>query len=141
MSSAKDLIKSHGLRVTDQRLSIVEVMSGKSSAVSYKDLANELPSSFDRVTIYRNLKSFEDKGLIHVIPNQEGELYYALCNHDHEHHHEHDHNPGNHAHFRCKKCDKIECVDGVQIHSSNLPKGYSADSYSLVIQGICNQCS
>jgi len=147
MSSSSELLKSHKLRVTDQRVRIVDVMLEAETAVTYKYLSDTLPSDFDRVTIYRNLKAFEDKQLLHAIPNAEGELYYALCSHTHndnfsgEHNHDCNDLHKSHAHFKCTKCDSIECLTETPVDGFALPQNYNARQYSLLIQGLCAKCN
>jgi len=136
-SKAEHIIKGHGLRLTDQRLALVTVFQEAEHALNYKELSGKLPSSFDRVTIYRNLKSFEEKGLVHAIPNADGELHYALCKHDHEEKHDHE----SHAHFKCTVCDKIECLDDNINFQPKVPKGYHTENYRLMISGLCRSCN
>lgn len=136
-SKTEHIIKGHGLRLTDQRLTLVKIFQEAEHALNYKELSSKLPSSFDRVTIYRNLKSFEEKGLIHAIPNADGELHYALCKHEHEEQHDH----ASHAHFKCTSCDRIECLDDNINFQPNVPKGYHTESYRLMISGLCRDCN
>ena len=70
------------------------------------ELENDFPKS-DRITIYRTLKTFEQKGIVHSINNGTGEVKYALCDeyctavaHTDQH-----------PHFQCERCEKITCID------------------------------
>ena len=63
---------------------------------------------FDRVTLYRTIKQFEEKGLIHEVIDTKGQAKYALCVTEcttHEHH-------DDHLHFHCSQCDRTIGVDG-----------------------------
>jgi Fur family ferric uptake transcriptional regulator len=68
--------------------------------------------------------------------DNEGSLKYALCN-EHcttsEHHHEH-------VHFKCTRCGQTNCIDDMEIPVVQLPKGYKASEFNLLIQGICPKC-
>ena len=138
MSESLDhLLKSHGLRTTSQRRQIVEVFSESDYALSQSDISSKLPKDFDRVTLYRVLKSFEEKGLIHVIPDAAGESRYALCQHDgHDHNHDDEH-----LHFTCTECGKTTCIDGKPIPMGQIPDGYRVQTVSVVMKGECADCS
>ena len=130
------LLKTHKLRTTSSRAAILSLFFNQHHALSYSDIEKEVSSSYDRVTVYRTLKSFLDKGVIHKVLDDSGSLKYALCN-DHcstiEHHHDH-------VHFKCTKCGQTSCLDGVEVPTLKLPKGYKANEVDVLIQGICNKC-
>ena len=86
---------------------------------------NELEETFqksDRITIYRTLKTFEEKGIIHSIQNGVSEVKYALC----KEHCEEQHHIDRHPHFHCLVCGSIECLESVLLPPTILPQGYSA---------------
>lgn len=124
--------------MTAQRSLIINIFQDFGYAVSNKDILDKLPKDFDRVTLYRTLKSFEDKGLLHVIPDPEGEAKYALCNHDHTHAHGHDHS---HAHFKCTQCHKVICLPDHHEPQVKIPSGYTLDKVIALATGTCDQCS
>lgn len=139
MSTAQEiLLKNHGLRVTEQRKEILNAFSKVNQPLPYSDLKNLLPKAFDRITIYRTLKSFEEQGLVHTINDDAGTVFYALCRHDHDH--EHDHSRGEHAHFKCSKCQRIECIDHIDGIDTKLPNGYTTESISVLVRGVCSRC-
>ena len=47
--------------------------------------------NFDRVTLYRLLNSFEEKGLIHKVFDANGDIFYAKCQVCKDHNHQDDH--------------------------------------------------
>jgi Fur family ferric uptake transcriptional regulator len=136
MKNASDrLLKDYRLRSTPTRQEILHLFINSDYALSYGDIEKEINSS-DRVTVYRTLKTFLDKGLIHKVLDDEGMLKYALCNdactvssHQHEH-----------VHFKCTKCGQTSCLD-VEIPPVKLPKGYKGRELNLLIQGICEACA
>jgi Fur family transcriptional regulator, ferric uptake regulator len=96
----KSILKEFSLRNTSCREEILQVFLNKNFALSHADIENKLSENFDRVTIYRTLKTFLDKGIIHKVLDDEGTTKYALCKEacaHHEHHHEH-------VHFKCIQC-------------------------------------
>ena len=74
------LLKDFNLRSTPNRQEILHLFLRKNYALSHGDIEKEIDNSLDRVTVYRTLKTFLDKGLIHKVLDDEGALKYALCN-------------------------------------------------------------
>lgn len=131
------LLKEHNLRHTSGRETILGVFAKNNAALSHSDIEIHLPENFDRVTIYRTLKSFVEKGLIHKIADTDGITKYALCNHEcstKEHNHDH-------IHFKCEKCGDTTCIDSVAIPEFALPKGYVPSEVNLLVQGNCPKCN
>jgi Fur family ferric uptake transcriptional regulator len=130
------ILREYDLRTTTSRSAILKLFLKNPFALSYSDIEKEIAASFDRVTVYRTLKTFLDKGVIHKVLDDEGGLKYALCSDPcstNEHHHEH-------VHFKCTKCGRTNCLEEVIIPVLRLPKGYMPSELNLLIQGICDRC-
>jgi Fur family ferric uptake transcriptional regulator len=136
-SAASDsLLKSFKLRSTPNRQTILHLFLRKDYALSHADIENEIADELDRVTVYRTLKTFLNRGLIHKVLDDEGSLKYALCNDSCtvvEHHHDH-------VHFKCVKCGQTNCLD-VEVPAIRLPGNYKAEEINVLIQGICVHCN
>ena len=136
MSATTKILKDFKLRSTPKREAILHAFLQKDYALSHGDVEKEVPESFDRVTVYRTLKTFLDKGLIHKVLDDEGSLKYALCTEAcTTAHHHHDH-----VHFKCTKCGQTNCLN-VEIPDIKLPKGFRAKELNLLIQGVCQHCA
>ncbi|GAB2493560.1 MAG: transcriptional repressor [Cytophagales bacterium] len=136
MSSPEKILKSHQLRITDCRLEIIQEFLDKNIALSHADLEEMLKDNFDRVTIYRTLKTFLDKDLIHKVLDDGGATKYALCAHgENEHDHSHEH-----VHFKCEVCGETTCLDDIDLPQVYLPKGFEKKEMSLLVQGVCDKC-
>ena len=130
------ILKDFRLRSTTSRSTILDLFIHKDYALSYSDIEKEVAAAFDRVTVYRTLKTFLDKGVVHKVLDDGGSLKYALCNtHCTSNNHHHDH-----VHFKCIKCGQTNCLDNVEVPSIKLPNGFNAKEINLLIQGICNKC-
>ena len=133
-SELKKILKSHKLRVTDGRIDILEFFLRQKKAISFKDLEEEFKDS-DRVTLYRTLSAFAEKGVLHKIPNDSGFATYGLC-HDTCDSEDHRHD---HMHFKCNECGSIECLE------QNIPvikiPGYEVQEADLILKGICKTCA
>ncbi|MFN3588695.1 MAG: Fur family transcriptional regulator [Spirosomataceae bacterium] len=136
-TAVRNTLKEFDLRHTSCREDILLVFNEQNNALSHNDLETVLGERFDRVTIYRTLKTFVEKGLIHKILDDEGGTRYALCKSScsHEHHH-HDH-----VHFKCRDCGQTTCIDSVQVPVFHLPAGYEKEETNVLVQGRCPQCS
>jgi Fur family ferric uptake transcriptional regulator len=133
---SETLLRDFKLRSTPNRQEILHLFLEKNYALSHGDIEKEIDSSLDRVTVYRTLKTFLDKGLIHKVLDDEGSLKYALCNEacsTVEHHHDH-------VHFKCTQCGQTYCLN-IDVPPVKLPKGYRASAVNLLIQGICERCN
>lgn len=133
----KNILKEYELRNTSCREEILDVFLQRNFALSHADIESSVHEDFDRVTVYRTLKTFLDKGLIHKVLDDEGVTKYALCkercSHT-EHHHEH-------VHFKCIECGLTNCLDNVQIPAIALPMGYKLAESNLLMQGVCQDCN
>ena len=129
-------LKTRRIRPTHIRRSIYEILQKKNFALSQAEIAGELQTSFNRVTIYRTLNKFLKNGLIHKVVD-EFNTKYALCNKancDIKMHHD------EHVHFKCEKCGHIFCLDSTTISTPELPTGFQINFYSLTAGGICRDC-
>lgn len=131
-----NLLKNHKLRSTPNRQTILHLFLRKEHALSHADIENEIADALDRVTVYRTIKTFLSRGLIHKVLDDEGSLKYALCPSDcspAEHHHDH-------VHFKCVRCGQTQCLDA-EVPEMRLPRGYVPEEINVLIQGICPDCS
>lgn len=129
-------LRSFKLKSTPCREEVLNLFFQNDHALSNAFIEKHIDASYDRVTVYRTLKSFEDKGLIHKVLDDNSVTKYALCQDctTHEHHHEH-------VHFKCEQCGQTTCIDSIEIPEVKLPDGYEVAERNLLIQGVCDQCS
>lgn len=130
------LLKSNGLKVTKPRLRVLEVISDKKTAIKQPELEKVFGSEIDRVTLYRILASFEDKGILHKIFDLHGTATYAICSSKCTEHHHHD----QHVHFICSVCNSVYCLDEISIPKINVPQNFSLHSIGINAVGICSDC-
>ncbi|MFM2375483.1 MAG: hypothetical protein RLZZ165_580 [Bacteroidota bacterium] len=140
MSSHSDhlqnVLRDHEIRHTDGRLAILEHFANVGHALSQPDLERSLGDQFDRVTIYRTLTLYLEKGLLHKVLDDSGAMKYALCPEvcaAHEHRHEH-------VHFKCLQCGNTICIQDIEVPAITLPEGYTLVETNLLLSGICKQC-
>lgn len=132
------LLKRNKLSITDSRMKILELFVNGTGALTHGAIEKSIGAGMDRVTIYRTLQSFVDKGLIHTIPTSDNSVSYALCKEDTcsaGHHHD------NHVHFICTLCKSTTCLDHITIPQVQLPAGFTSQQFDMVISGVCNRCN
>ena len=129
-----DLLKHKSIRITDFRLKVLDIFQKNTNAISIKTIEIELVN-FDRTTLFRTLKTFIKKGLIHEVqlPNEEKML--ALCDvtcnvngHQHEH-----------IHFKCESCKEVFCKEP-EINPNISIAGFLIKNLEISITGICKDC-
>jgi Fur family transcriptional regulator, ferric uptake regulator len=131
-----NILKKNQLSVTGSRKKILELFLQSNGALAHSDIEKKTGEKFDRVTVYRTLQSFLDKGIIHTIPTSDNSIRYALCKDDCSTGHHHD----NHVHFVCNKCSNTICLDHVTIPAVKLPLGFQASEYQMIVNGTCRAC-
>lgn len=139
MSESKidELLKKNHLSITGGRRRILELFLQNEGALSHSDIEKKAGEKFDRVTVYRTLQSFLEKGLIHSIPTSDNSIRYALCKDDcFGGQHRHDH-----VHFICNQCGSTMCLEEVTIPAIKLPRGFIAEQVEMLVSGVCKTCN
>lgn len=135
-SRLNDILHRKRLSVTDSRKKILSLFLQTKDALAHGDIEKKAGEKFDRVTVYRTLQTFVEKGIIHTIPTSDNSIRYALCKECEEGHH-HD----EHVHFVCTNCGRTICLDDVVSPKIDLPEGYAAQEVQVVINGVCKNCN
>jgi Fur family ferric uptake transcriptional regulator len=132
-----DLLKKNQLSITEGRTKILELFQSANGALAHADIEKQTSEQFDRVTIYRTLQTFVEKGIIHTIPTNDNSVLYALCIDECSAGHHHD----NHIHFICDNCNTTYCLANITVPEVKLPKGFNVNRTDLVVSGICANCN
>ncbi len=121
---------------TAMRILVLEYLLKQTAAVSLQDLEKDFIHS-DRTTLYRTLKTFEEKGIIHQIQDGTEASKYALCADACK--------AGSHfdlhLHFYCYSCKQTFCLPRHKVPDVFLPKGFQLKELNLIAKGICDRCS
>jgi Fur family ferric uptake transcriptional regulator len=135
-TEVENILKRNHLSITESRKKILLLFLNHTGALAHADIERNAGEKFDRVTVYRTLQTFVEKGIIHTIPTSDNSIRYALCKDDCSEGHHHD----NHVHFVCLQCGNTICLDDVTVPEVKLPKGYSTTNIEMVVNGICRDC-
>ena len=127
------LLKKKGLKKTKVRMTLIRHFMNLEHAQSYNDLQATLVGEVDKSTLYRNLTSFEQAGIIHRINDNSGIAKYAFGESPIQGGEEH-------AHFVCECCETVYCLGGLAPLHIDVPKGFRTNKVQTIIRGICADC-
>ena len=109
------ILKRKKMSATPFRNEVLAIFNKYNSAIPLSIIEDEL-KSHNRITLYRTIKIFLEKGIIHEI-NLNGEgSNYALCKEECGDAHNHQH-----IHFKCSSCSQVTCVDIDRFPKITLP--------------------
>jgi Fur family transcriptional regulator, ferric uptake regulator len=134
--TVESILKRNLLSITSSRKKILGLFLGNAGALSHSDIEKKAGGKFDRVTVYRTLQVFLEKGVIHNIPSSDNSIRYALCKDDCTEGNHHD----NHVHFICSDCGNTICLDNVTVPPVRLPNDFTATQVEVIVSGICKAC-
>ena len=126
-------LKSSGGRMTKKRervLGALLTFDRPAAAEEIRERAG-LPAS-DLVTIYRNLETFEQLGVLQRVPLENGTQLFELTAPD-EHYH----------HLICRRCHKAERLDICMSHEvvkQAKAQGFSNIAHLMEVYGLCEEC-
>jgi Fur family transcriptional regulator, ferric uptake regulator len=135
-SGAAQLLRSRGLRVTDQRMSIWQALTAESGThLSAEELTERVQAShpgLHAATVYRTVDLFVDEGLVARTSFGGDRAYYEPLA-EHPHHH-----------VVCGRCGSITHLHDAVL--GDLPRrleaetGYSLGSGEITFHGLCPGC-
>lgn len=119
-------------RATRQRTAITEAFSSERRPLSPQEvleIAGATVPELGMATVYRNLKSMTEEGLLRVVTLPgESPLYEPA---EQAHHH----------HFQCNTCHRVFDILGCPGDLKNLaPPGFSVDAHEIILYGQCKDC-
>lgn len=139
----KDLLKQNGLKVTTQRITILEVLNDRPdshlTAEEIYDYVKERYPEIGLATVYRTIQMFSELNVIDKLNLDDGYVRYEIGNLEQKkvgHHHHH---------LICLDCgnvyafqdDLLETLEG-RIQET---LGFSVVDHEVKLYGHCKQCS
>jgi len=128
----RQILGARGIRVTEQRLLILRELSKLTFPISHPELTDRLgESELDRATVYRNLLSLTEAGLLVKTQLGDGVWRFELPNAPSAEH-------GAHPHFVCNDCGSVECLPkGSVTLRGEASRNEVAD---VQLRGRCTDC-
>lgn len=125
----KQLLKNNNLKVTKQRLELLNIINELNDESTIKNIIDKCPD-IDKSTIYRIIELLIDKNIIEKELNIDNEVYFHIKE--------------KHSHYvTCIKCHKKEKIDLCICNdiNTNLEKeGYEIINHKIEVMGICANC-
>ncbi|MDG1138686.1 MAG: Fur family transcriptional regulator [Opitutales bacterium] len=126
-------LRAQGLRITDQRRSILRVLTEAKSPMSAEETHVALKKeACDLVTAYRCLEQFEKAEVVELGVRENGTKVYCLA-----------HGQGHHHHLTCRSCGRAERVDlcmGKELEEVATNFGFVEVSHVMEVFGLCPDC-
>lgn len=129
----EEKLSDKNIRPTAMRILVYTFLQKQKSARSLSDIEAGF-EKVDRVTLYRTIKTFEEKGVVHSVQENQN-ILYKLCDETCE---ENAHNDS-HLHLYCKVCKETTCREEITIPNLSNSK-FKIDEYQLFAKGVCEKC-
>jgi Fur family transcriptional regulator, ferric uptake regulator len=119
-------------RKTRQRESILETFRSSNGPLSPQEVLDLTKSRLPEIgiaTIYRNIKSFVENGMLQTVPVPGEPDRYEIAGKKHHHH------------FFCRTCHKAFEMEGCPGSMSSLaPSGFKVEQHEIYLYGVCKNC-
>ena len=131
------LLENRGLDYTPNRFRVLEIIGNSSSPLSVQEIHETLSRSrnLNRVTVYRILELLVEKQLVERISGGDRSFHYGLAPNA---------NHPRHAHFYCRECGNIECLDpeSLNLDMESLERTFPGliEKTEVRLDGICKNC-
>lgn len=131
-----NMLKEAELRVTSHRFAVLSYLARVNQPATVYEIMETLrkKNDIDQATVYRNLSSLYEAGLIRRLDFNHGHARYEL-------------ETGRASHMLvCSKCELIERIEGVSIDdvikkmSKKSKKFKNITTNSIEIYGVCKNC-
>lgn len=135
-SDIRHIIRTKGLWATSRRMLLFATMYGEATPLPVEALFEKLKGQMNRVTVYRILQVFEEKGIVTRVNLRRDREYYELSAFGGGHHH----------HLVCNGCGVVEDVDVPEPKDFEMAilkqskKFQKITSHSLEFFGKCRSC-
>ncbi|CAN5269664.1 Fur family transcriptional regulator [soil metagenome] len=134
MSGHKELLREAGLRVTNQRISVLDTLTERDDAVTAQDLYLEFRHQGEGIglsTVYRTLTSLVEAGLLDTF-QRGGEQAFRACS------------PKHHHHLVCSNCNQVTELEAKMVEQwvDKVSEAYdfTVTSHKADIYGLCAKC-
>lgn len=133
INEIENKLRDKNTKPTSMRILVYDFLASQAIALSLSEIeAHFYPA--DRITLYRTLKTFEEKGIVHSI-QENNTSKYILCDDECNE----DTHKDWHLHFYCKICKQTTCRADINF-SAPSNNSVRIDEVRLFAKGICENC-
>jgi Fur family ferric uptake transcriptional regulator len=136
-SSIINKLKEHHVHLTQNRIAVFKLLTEKKTALSVSVIMKQSDILLDRISVYRALKHFLQKGLVEIVPNNEGNSKYILASSKKEIVKSRDNRC---AYFTCTDCQHTEIIIEPIVVNFDSFTNHQISNYKLIIEGLCTGC-
>jgi len=134
MKEFHTLLNQAGLKATNQRLGILEVLqkTGHSTIDEIYQIVLKSQPSISLATIYKNVDTMIQKGVLAEVPIATAKSQYEI-------------KKGDHIHLICEKCgnvtdETIEVISQAELEHIAQKDHFSLGRSQINLYGICHSC-
>lgn len=131
MLNSSILLKEYNLKVTPQRIAIVEELYHKGHMnidELYRNLLEKFPS-ISLATIYKNVNAMIEKVFLNEVKIPNAKSVFELTKEDH-------------SHLVCNECGMIEDIHvDTSVLGKSIKTDFKIENTSVVFSGVCKHCS
>lgn len=134
MEHVLDGLRQKGMRITEGRKAILDLLMNSENHPSAEEIYQELKPKFDNLslaTIYNNLNFFVSEGLVYEMKFSNVSSRYDYLGHSH-------------YHIICTRCGKIADFQGQGLddlyRAAAKQTNYAVQYDKLELYGICDEC-
>jgi Fur family ferric uptake transcriptional regulator len=134
--SAQDVLVDRGIRVTSQRVRVLEALMAEPNDATAQDIYEWLRKRREPIglaTVYRTLALLTEQGLVDALMHHPGEICYRLCG------------QGHHHHLTCSECHQVvelgDCELEPWLTSLGGVHGFTVTSHAVEVTGVCADCA
>lgn len=134
MESYIEILKNKGFKITPRRNAIIKIFLDGNSHLTPKEVWQKLSERFARCglpSVYRNLESLAECGILTRIQQFDRRKHYGLCTAEQGHHHHH---------ITCVKCGRVEDIKECAMPNRKKIKGFKIVSHFVQVNGVCKEC-
>ena len=134
MDRAARILRKAGLKATGVRIAILEILLEAPEPLAHRDVLKRAGrQGLDRVSAYRSLQAFVEKGIAHRLVTEDRVGRFALSGGNRSH--------PLHPHFLCRSCGKVECLTRIRMPAVTRGKlGHRIEEQFWYLRGVCSQC-
>lgn len=130
------ILNAKQVKPTSNRILVLRELIKASHPVSLADLEVLSGFTLDKASIFRTLRLFSEKDVVHPIEDGSRSVKYELC-----HSLTHCNLSDQHTHFYCEHCKETYCLENVSVPMVDIPDGFRPRCFNYVIKGLCPKCS
>lgn len=131
---AQRMLRSVGLKSTGPRARVLEALLRAEEPLSHRELVqNPACRGLDRVSVYRALRAFVEKGLAYRLVAEDRVGRFVASSRVRSH--------PRHPHFLCRRCGKLECLTRIRMPTLTPRRiAHRVERQSWVLEGVCRAC-